>query len=169
MLIFLTGTFGSGKTTSLLALLKKAEAAGLCVGGVISPGVFKDGEKLGIDALLLPQKQLLRFAVKARANDGSCKSGWEFKQETFDAVNKHLQNRQESLLIIDEIGPQELIHQRGFMSALDILDNQSYINAVVVIRPSLICSAKARWNPDYVINREDGLNELEKALERIAV
>ncbi len=48
------------------------------------------------------------------------------------------------LLLIDEIGPLELIQGRGLTRALPALENAGYRLAIVTMRPSLMESLKNR-------------------------
>jgi len=56
------------------------------------------------------------------------------------------------LLLIDEIGPLELLRGEGLTAGIDRLDGNSYKIACVVIRPSLIPSALHRWPHAKVVS-----------------
>jgi len=49
------------------------------------------------------------------------------------------------LLIVDELGPLEFIHAKGWLSGLVALDSFRYRLALVVIRPELMEAAQTRW------------------------
>lgn len=56
------------------------------------------------------------------------------------------------LFILDEVGPFELEHGIGLMAGLDIIDTAKDFPCAVVIRPSLIEKALARWHWAEVID-----------------
>lgn len=156
MLILITGQFGSGKTTQVQKVVESATDKGLQVAGVVCPAVFNDGIKTGIDARFVPGTKKLTLAKRVVDDDLREGSRWDFNTESVMAVNQHLDACQplykNHLLIVDEIGPQEFEFKRGFMSAMRILCNQSYVNAMVVVRPSLIDAAVERWGPAHIID-----------------
>ena len=164
-LTLLTGTSGSGKTTFLL---KELSAASSFV-GVITPGVYEDGEKVGVEAWLLsgapePKERFILarrrdLAIDIPADDTGL--GWVFDPEAIKRVNDHLRSNltsedlspvskeNDSRLVIDEIGPLELTSNKGFTAALELLDEALYPNVMVVIRPSLLDIARSRWQDIY--------------------
>ncbi|MDR1089144.1 MAG: nucleoside-triphosphatase [Coriobacteriales bacterium] len=159
MLTLITGPFGSGKTTQLLRLYRLAQSRGVTVAGVICPAVFEKQRKIGIDALLLPSEELLRLAERSSPNAavraGEQQTMWKFDTEVFTAVNQHLDScvaLLPELLIIDELGPQELLYGRGYTSALALLDRGLYADALVVVRPSLLDTALQRWGQSRVVD-----------------
>jgi nucleoside-triphosphatase THEP1 len=168
-LFILTGEIESGKTSWLLELLRSAATQGLKVSGLVSPAVFEAGHKIGIDALLLPQHQRMSFATLAKPQSREVKAGcnhehvktnnprlkWNFNEQAIAEINKHFAKLSadlaDSLLIIDELGPLELLRDQGFTAALELLDNASYSNALIVVRPSLVENAQQRWPVAEVI------------------
>ena len=50
-LILVTGLSGVGKTTWVTRLIKLARTSGLSVSGILSPAIFKDGRKTGIQVV----------------------------------------------------------------------------------------------------------------------
>jgi nucleoside-triphosphatase THEP1 len=154
MLTFVTGLSGSGKTTQLLSLLDSARKADISVAGVICPAVFEGGIKCGIDALLLPEQRCLRLAIRApetaaptaaSEDEAAPTTMWRFDEAVFAAINHHFDSVRAELLFVDELGPQELCYNRGYVSALSVLDTRSFDSAVVVVRPSLLSIALQRW------------------------
>lgn len=49
--IILTGEIGSGKSNLCLDVALKAKEGGVQLAGILSPAVFKEGEKTGIDLI----------------------------------------------------------------------------------------------------------------------
>ncbi|MDR1712765.1 MAG: nucleoside-triphosphatase [Coriobacteriales bacterium] len=157
--MFLTGKSGAGKTTWLLGEVGRARAAGHTVVGIITPPIFGKKDKLGIEAWLLPTDERFNLAnVQPRVAQPTAPTrpdadlAWRFDDTAVQRINDHLQTlafpaaqSPETLLVIDEIGPLELLKGAGFTAALDLLDKQVYEQAIVVIRPSLIELAQQRW------------------------
>ena len=63
MLFILTGDIRTGKTTWLEARVQELAAAGVSVQGVLAPGVWRDGEKVGIENVLLPSRKRVLLAT----------------------------------------------------------------------------------------------------------
>lgn len=157
MLYLLTGEIERGKTTWLKALIAKALEKGVVIDGVITPAVFKDGEKIGIDCLLLPKGEVFPFGKRADLLDGSEKTfdaklqlRWVFEDAAMTRINEHLstitgERPSKTLFLIDELGCLELLKKQGFTEALRILDDGCYADAIVVVRPSLLDIAQERF------------------------
>ena len=169
MLYILTGNSQTGKTRWLQALLANLQEAGVLVNGVIAPGQWVDHgqdanpryEKLGIDNVLLPQGETLIFARrKDLATEGeSCsqaqaaKLGWAISDSAIDRVNAHFDlpealDGAPGLLVIDELGPLELLKGGGLISAMKVLEQGPSawgVHALVVIRESLVELAAQRF------------------------
>jgi len=152
MLSFVTGPSKSGKTTRLLQLVEQLQAEGVSVAGVISPAVFENGQKTGIDVLLLPTRKQLPLARPSTKEESQWKIKRSFDPQVVRAVNEHFDSLQAELLIIDELGPVEFSDRGGFVSAMRILDEGAYKDAIVVIRPSLLDEATKRWSPDRIMD-----------------
>ncbi len=161
MLFILTGDVRTGKTTWLETRVRELEAAGVPVRGVLAPGVWRDGEKVGIENVLLPLRERVLLATPVnggqspinRCADGL---GWDFDTAALDRVNAHLAglaaeatgDGRPGLLVIDEVGPLELHRGAGLTAALALLDGEpkpAWPNALVVVRSSLAGEAAARF------------------------
>ena len=156
MLFILTGDIRTGKTTWLEARVRELEAAGDPVYGVLAPGVWRDGEKMGIQNVLLPSHE--RVLLATPAEDGcSTGLGWEFNTEALARVNAHLaelatasDEAQPGLLVIDEVGPLELRRGGGLTAALKLLDagpTPAWPHALVIVRSSLAEEIVERLRP----------------------
>ena len=62
MLFILTGDIRTGKTTWLEARVRELEEADVPVRGVLAPGMWHDGEKVGIQNVLLPSRERVLLA-----------------------------------------------------------------------------------------------------------
>ena len=156
MLFILTGDIRTGKTTWLEARVRELEAAGVPVRGVLAPSVWRDGEKVGIENVLLPSHE--RVLLATPAGDGcSTGLGWDFDAATLARVNAHLVelaagsgDARPGLLVIDEVGPLELRRGGGLTAALALLDGgpkPAWPHALVVVRAALAEEVAARLKP----------------------
>ncbi len=178
MLFILTGGVRTGKTTWLEARVRELGAAGVPVRGVLAPGVWRAGEKVGIGNVLLPSRE--RVLLATPAGDGcSAGLGWDFDAAALARVNAHLSelaatsgDMQPGFLVIDEVGPLELRRGGGLTAALALLDAgpvPAWPHALVVVRSALAEEAAARlcpaWGPVELI-RPDGIgaSRLREAL-----
>lgn len=153
-LLFLTGPFGSGKTTWCMNLIALANARSIRLGGLVSPPVFNDKKKVGIDLVevnsveshRLAQRQDFLAQGNGRFVTSLSTSRWLFDPTVLAWGNKILEQIGEcDLFILDEIGPLELVHGQGFQAGLRQIEAGYYRLAVIVIRPGLLSQAKARW------------------------
>lgn len=187
MLFILTGDIQIGKTRWLQALCSEFEQHHICVAGIISPGIWKEKckdyllssehspqesqdstsgthvmyEKQGIQAELLPQHELIPFALRRdlaqkngdlnpKSQSSQAKLGWEISEEAIVAVNDHFDqieksSQPSSLLVIDELGQLELKHNGGFTQAIALLKrgpSKTFPHALVVVRNWLVPDAK---------------------------
>lgn len=152
-LFLITGLSGVGKTTWCGELIELAQAQGLRVAGLWSPAVFENGRKIGIDMVDVHSNERRRLAhLRGRETAAVSTIQWAFDPEVIIWGNQTLDNLPENdLLVIDELGPLEFMREEGLMAGLRVLDAGAYRVAVVVIRPSLLPEAQARWPHAQVI------------------
>jgi nucleoside-triphosphatase len=130
-ILILTGPRGSGKTTACLELIERARRSGLDCAGLVSPATLSGGVRTGADVVDVRTGERHPFTV-------------EGERRMFDhGVLAWAANRMEGacpcdLLVVDEIGPLELIQGRGWRNALDVVGTCGYRLAVVVVRPELL-------------------------------
>jgi nucleoside-triphosphatase THEP1 len=152
-LIVVTGEIGAGKTTWCSALIARARASGGRIAGLLSPGVFVDGQKVAIDLLDLASGQRRRLAERLAIPDPTSPTPrWRFDAETLawgDAVLRAVEAC--DLLVIDELGPLELVHGQGWRSAVPLLERRQYRAACVVVRRSLLSLIAAAFPEAKVI------------------
>lgn len=182
MLFILTGDIRTGKTTWLEACVRELEAAGDPVYGVLAPGVWRNGDKVGIENVLLPSHE--RVLLATPAEDGcSTGLGWEFNAEALARVNAHLaelatasDEAQPGLLVIDEVGPLELRRGGGLTAAFELLDagpTPAWPHALVVVRATLAKEVATRLQPVWgrcapILPEESGCRMLREALVTVA-
>ncbi|MGI5940598.1 MAG: nucleoside-triphosphatase [Thermoleophilia bacterium] len=72
-------------------------------------------------------------------------AGWELDDDVFTQGNEILAASTPcDLLIIDELGPLELLHGQGWMDAFPAIDSRRYTMALVVCRPLLVDQCLSR-------------------------
>lgn len=149
-LLLVTGESGAGKTTWCKALIERARAIGIHPSGLISPAVFEVGEKIAIDLIDISSNVNKRMAIRQSApvigfqSKGSL--NWLFNDQVLKWGNDILQKLNRSdLLVVDELGPLELLENEGLTNGLKLIEEQSYRLACIVVRPSLLATALERW------------------------
>ncbi|MFO8035592.1 MAG: nucleoside-triphosphatase [Anaerolineales bacterium] len=145
----ITGEIGAGKTLFCMEIVELARQAGLSLGGLISPGVFEDGRKVGINVVDLKGQQTCRLANPRKEGvSGPSTKGWSFVEGSVAWGNRVLAQAVPcDILIIDELGPLEFERGEGWVKGLTILDEGDFEVGLVVIRPHLLDQALERW-PD---------------------
>lgn len=171
MLFLLSSPQQGGKTRWLQSVVGELERDGLPCRGVLAPGRWRRTPgglaKTGIDNLLLPEHELVPFAVAAcdgPAGAGCAQSraaglGWDISEEALARVNAHLAQLDgcgadavPGLLVIDELGPLELLRGGGLTSALSLLGRgpqPAWPHALVVVRSSLLAVAEEELRPAW--------------------
>lgn len=148
-LITVTGEIGTGKTIWCSRLSAYVRARGGTVAGLLSPAVYADSGKIGIDLIALGSGARRRLANRRTVPDNTSPTpNWEFDDEVLAWGDSTLAAiGAVDLLIIDELGPLELLHGAGWASALPLLDRRAYHLACVVVRRRLLDAFLERF-PD---------------------
>ena len=147
-IVLLTGDIETGKTSLCLEIARIAVEADLDVAGIVSPAVFEGDRKIAIDAMDLRSRESRRLAIL----NGGEKTGldtrrWSFNPEVVSWGNQVLKNAIPcDLLVVDELGPLEFHHQKGWVMGFSSIESRDYQVAVVVIRPTLLKTAIQRWD-----------------------
>lgn len=171
MLILLTGESGCGKTTLCARVVDALKARGVNVAGVLTLPRFAAGEKIGLDVADVRTGARVPLAERAAPCAGTAALKWKFDAAAL-ARGAHLLRAAVpcDLLIVDELGPLELIHGQGWVGALEILRAGGYRNALVVVRPSLMDAVCARVQANVRVitvtptNREELFGQLIELL-----
>jgi nucleoside-triphosphatase len=150
-LVVVSGWRGCGKTTFCEKCAGIAQAAGWRVAGLLSPAVFHDGNKTGIDVIDLGSGERRRLARLPGNEDGNAPfrtTGWVFDPDQMRWGNEILAGIEGcDLLVVDELGPLELLNDQGWTAGLAALDGGHYRAALAVVRPELLDTARRRWHP----------------------
>jgi nucleoside-triphosphatase len=153
-ILLITGDSGAGKTTWCTGLIDAARANGLTVGGLLCPAVFNDGAKTGIDMQNLVSGESRRLAQRRTPQStGVMTIHWHFDESVLAWGNSVLRDLPPvDVLIIDELGPLELIRNEGLLEALTVLDRGAFQVACVIVRLGLVEVALERWPGALVVD-----------------
>lgn len=150
-LALVTGKSGAGKTTWCQELVRQAQLLCLAPVGLISPAVFQAGAKIAIDLIEIATGERQRLATKAGNRTSPSTTGlatlaWDFDPAVLAWGNGILERLSPAtLLILDELGPLEILDSKGLTAGLRLVDQRRYQMACVVIRPRLLPAALERW------------------------
>ena len=148
----ISGHSNDGKTNWITKAVEFLKDKNLSVSGVVAPGAWADDEKTGIDSILLPGEELVHLAVRKPDFSEGYSRKWKFDDEVLEKINNHLWNLGDcDYVVIDEIGPLEVIKKQGFTNALKILEEGYYQNVIVALRPSLVERLKNIIHKDYEV------------------
>jgi nucleoside-triphosphatase len=138
MIVLLVGEPGGGKTTVCRRLCALAKEAGFVIAGVVTlPRTVLD-EKVGLDVQDVRTGEVRALAESKRPADGPDVGDWHFHRSGLDWGADVLRAiRRCDLLVIDELGPLELVRGEGWQVGLRVLRSDVYDLAAVAIRPSL--------------------------------
>jgi nucleoside-triphosphatase THEP1 len=146
-IIVLSGESGCGKTTLCARVASLARAQGLWVAGVLTPSCLVDGRKVSLDVedvrttLRRPLAEACAEPQQSSAGSigGPATESWRFYADGLAWGTEVLQHATPcDVLIIDELGPLELVRDQGWMIGLDVLRGGRYRLALVAVRPSLL-------------------------------
>jgi len=134
---------GAGKTTLCRAIAAQARAAGWDVAGLLSPAAFEGRSKIGILAEDLRTGETRPLARVTPHPDFDLQIGnWYFNRASLAWGNRVFEASLPcDLLIVDELGPLELLRGEGWLAAITALRQGSYRLGLVVIRPELQATA----------------------------
>lgn len=138
MLALVTGEIGCGKTTACQRALDLLRARGVAPDGILSPPRLDGaGTKIGIDVLdvMTGERRSLADYVPG---GGETVGNYTFDEAVLTWASARLQAALAAgpdLLIVDEIGPLELVYRGGYVAALEALaDPHAVPHGLVIVR-----------------------------------
>jgi len=149
-LVLLSGAHDAGKSVTCHHLMEQARQAGRQTAGILSPGAYAQGRKIGIVAMdgRTQEYRILASLRNEDDPDGIQTIHWTFDKSAIAWGNSVLADACPcDILIVDELGPLELTRGEGWQAGLAALDSRTYRAAVAVIRPELLAQAFARFAP----------------------
>ena len=148
MIVLLSGSIGCGKTTVCEQLVLLLRQKGLRPAGLLAPLLADaDGRKRGIRLQRVETGEERVLALTDRSLPGP-----RFGRYAFDACVmawglaglRDALRCDYDLVIIDEIGPLELVRHEGLAPVLDDLRTLDGTNVLVVVREALVGRLKER-------------------------
>lgn len=144
-----TGPPGGGKTTSVEALIHDLRFRGIRAVGILQPGRFHEGRKVGFgirDVLTGEEAALARLVTRDEGDHGT---RFQFSDEGFALARRAMaRTRADDVLVVDELGPLELRGQ-GHMPAVErALAVPGLAGVVIVVRSQLVPALLAALEVD---------------------
>lgn len=150
-IIGLCGSSGSGKTRACQMLVRDLTSRGVGCCGFISPAVFVASEKTGINVRWLESNHEEVLMTLATATSQVTFGKWQVFPETFEWIIHQLDDMKAcQAFFCDEIGPMEVLDGKGWIRALDIVDERRCVVNVITFRPTLKDYFSQRF-PDITI------------------
>lgn len=150
ILVILTGERGEGKTTLCLSLAEEAKRLGWTVGGIASPGEWKDGRREGYWVRDLSSGEERKLVTRSSNVETRHVGSFTFSPEGFAFGRRALETAIKAnvqLLIVDEIGPLELCGEGWAQELMHMQKNDAPCVMVWAVRPNLIDIVKKRFAP----------------------
>lgn len=158
-IIGLCGFSGTGKTRTCQSLIKDLESSGIGICGFISPAVFEESEKTAIKVRWLESNEEKVLMTLASASSQVTFGKWQVFPETFDWINLKVDDLQGcQAYFCDEIGPLEVLEGKGWIKALNIVDERCCTLSVITFRPTLRDFFSQRYPEMTIVDLEgDGV------------
>lgn len=145
----LSGPRRVGKTSTCGRLAELCRARGIDVAGLICPAKEQIGHKCGIELVDLRTGNRRDLAVADDIPSPLRTDNYRFDVEVMAWGSQVIDAATPcTVLIIDELGPLELIRNQGWVNGLEALRRGRYELAVVVIRPELVTAFQQAMHPD---------------------
>jgi nucleoside-triphosphatase THEP1 len=150
--LLVVGESGSGKTSWCREYIDRRRKSGSTVGGILSPAIEKQGQRIGSNALDLLTGQEIPFARLSHHKhfkEGDKVGDYTISREGIlfacDAIEQAVEHGCD-LVVIDEVGPLEL-QGKGLMPAVESA-LASAIDVLIIVRSSLKEAVQKHF-PDY--------------------
>lgn len=160
IIVGLCGRSGNGKTKTCQLLVKELRAGKIQCTGFISPAVFEGSKKIAIQIRWLDSDQERVLMTPATETSQLIIGKWQLNSEAFDWINQKLTElRGGKVFFCDEIGPLEVLEGKGWIKALDVVDEGKYELNVITFRPSLREYFQRRYPEITIIDLDKNTHE----------
>ena len=146
--VIVTGDTGSGKTTMVRDVIERLRDRGICIGGILAPGLLDGDRRTGFDLVDLGTGL---SAALAREEPGPREPHAQWSRFAFSPGGLALGQRAlgpdafgADVIVVDEVGPFEL-SGGGWAAALDMLAREYTGTMLVVARASVVDAVRMRW------------------------
>lgn len=146
-LVLLAAPRGAGKTTACERFVEQGRQAGMRIGGILAPARYDSPErKTGIFAVdaFTEERRLLATVERepGKATVGQYRFDSDVMEWSLGRVLLAL-DAPIDVVVIDEIGPLELVQKGGFAPALERLSQAQATTAVLIVRAELLTRLQA--------------------------
>ena len=156
----ITGERDVGKTILCSTLIEKMKIKEYSVAGIISPGLYHNDVKVGIEAINIKSGENVKLADYSPGWDiENPLRIWKMNSDAIPWGNDVLNNSIPcDVLIIDEIGYLEFEKNSGWNNSFKILREKEFKIAFIVVRIDLMGAALSYWEKAQILKIESGEN-----------
>ena len=163
-IIGLCGSSGSGKTLACQKLVQELRTGNVACCGFISPAVFEGSRKTAIKVQWLHSGDERILMTPVTEESQLTVGRWQIHPDAFEWINKKLTSLTVcQAFFCDEIGPLEVLERKGWIKALEIVDERKFDLNVLTFRPSLRDFFSKRY-PEMTIYDLDNLGNDEMVI-----
>lgn len=166
-IVGLCGFSGSGKTQTCLNLVKELRAEGIQCCGFVSPAVFEDTKKTAIKVQWLESGDERVLMTPVTEESQFTVGRWQIHANAFEWIDRKLSDLKECrAFFCDEIGPLEVEQGKGWIKALEIVDDRKCELSIFSFRPTLRDFFSQRY-PDMTIYDLEGIDDDAKVIRYV--
>ena len=144
----ITGEQGEGKTTLLLRILAELTKQNVNIGGIATPGYFKDGIRSGFDVLDVRSGTSEKLCTTNPTENSLLYGRYYFRPEGLlfgtDALNRSFLQEKVDLLVIDEVGKFEL-SGKVWGESIDLIMKNPYLPMIWTVRRPFVEEITKKW------------------------
>ena len=137
-IIGLCGSSGSGKTLACQKIVKGLRNGNVHCCGFVSPAVIEGSTKKAIKVKWLESGEERVLMTPLTEESQLTVGRWQIHPDAFEWIYKELTSLKVcQAFFCDEIGPLEVLERKGWIKALEIVDERKFDLNGLTFRPSL--------------------------------